>query len=128
MIYEINMCKIKSSELRIGNYVMLIPLSFKKITGIDIAELQFRKDIECFGIKLTDDVLLKCGFIHNITDTAYWDSSGDFLISIEHDGFYFSIWSIIDEGKTTQIIKLDYLHKLQNVFFLKTGRELEVNI
>lgn len=115
---------MKSNELRIGNYI-LNPYQNKiyTVSGINDSSTINNKDriyiktkeideysvnINVFKpIQLTEDILVKCGFV-----------------KIDNDRFELKSFGIIDistkQGK--------HLHQLQNLYFALTGEELEITL
>ena len=91
--------------------------------------------IESFwGIPLTEEILLKCGFkkteeyyaadeenvdVYTIGcfDIAFIDNEYKLWIAINEDSYYNFAWT-----------KIKYLHQLQNLYWCLTGQELEVNL
>ena len=86
------------------------------------------------GISLTEEILLKCGFIkteeyyaaneENIDvytkgsfDVAFIDNEYKLWIEIDEDSYYNFAWT-----------KIKYVHQLQNLYFTLTGQELEINL
>lgn len=75
-------------------------------------------------IKLTEELLLKCGF-KLITDDGgvcgdytYW-SNGE--IELNNLGYWFVVSTDFHHPK------IKYIHQLQNLYYYLTGEELEVN-
>lgn len=137
---------INTQELRIGNYLQsetgeYLPVEYvmKDVIGLrnNIGGVQkhqinpiFSYDIEKIKpIPLTEDILLKCGFVQiaylkNIDENFFLttDAMG-FRLQVEknhEDGYY------ICESLSLNHIK--YLHQLQNLYFALTGTELEINL
>jgi hypothetical protein len=117
---------MEAKELRIGNYVYL-PINDNE--QFQVEQSDFCSDniadysvVEfCKPIPLTEEWLLKFG----ATKTPYEDDSNDYYCVIRHD--YFSVFH--EEGFAyldicEVIIKLEYVHKLQNIWYALTGEEL----
>lgn len=74
----------------------------------------------CYGIPLTEEILLKCGF-----------TSLDENVFIHKELRYSDTFKIREDGyiafvsREVYITKIKYLHQLQNLFFSITGEELE---
>lgn len=109
---------IKASELRIGNWV--------NYNGYyrQIVSLNLDTDVNAEPIPLSDDILLKCGFLKDtdwLEQVKFWKSgvcliySGEnrYIYRPEHDG-----GTLIFEA----------LHKLQNFMYALKEVELEFNI
>jgi hypothetical protein len=92
---------------------------------------------EIFGIPLTEDILLKCGFI--LTEKEGFSCSDDvqsdkgysfknFNISMR-DGRFF-MWIDIDEDHwySFNMVEIKYLHRLQNIFFEHCNEELNIKL
>lgn len=122
--------KMKSTELRLGNYVTGFQNTIRKVSGIlddgqvytsDIVNGEFtiESDNDLQGISLSPDILLKVGFIYEaglysiVTTTCHY-------INLRHlENGLFRIDSLVD---------LEYIHQLQNLFFCLCGKELEINL
>jgi hypothetical protein len=114
---------MKANELRIGNFVsidgVLKPI---KVFIIDTTETSVNTKYK--PIPLTEEWLLKFGFVYNI-DSYYkrhTESETNFDWDIE-TGLY-----IIDDNGLVlkDISHIEYVHQLQNLYFALTGEELEV--
>lgn len=136
-----------SKELRIGNYVtdgnytssfkrygMVLSVSSKSVTlkmpfsKIKITSNKDFDGVDVMPIKLTQDIVEKCGF-NNVSSNEYWvfyTLINGFRISlalhdepsagVKYGRFYYG--DSFDE--------LNYLHQLQNFYKAKTNKELEV--
>ncbi len=130
---------ISANELRIGNYVgsdhfkdrdVIVKV---RLIGQDQAIVEHPNGLsepmlyngEMRGITLTEDLLLKCGFI----DIS---SYKDFRLVINEERYievslrkninaYVSVSDI-------DIINVIYLHQLQNLYYALCGKELEVKL
>ena len=123
---------IHNNELRLGNYVLVNENLHEVIvitgTSVSTVSLEDRDDVvsseyELESIQpapLSDDVLKRCGFVY-------------------HD--YFKFWQLITTGIRSEmninpdyevidfmrkpiLKKLNFIHQLQNVYFMLKGREL----
>ena len=123
---------IQINELRIGNYI-----EEGKVEKIDnsIDEIYYSGD-RCYlssycnninPIPLTEEWLLKFGFENVHTDWFYKDiektNSYQFCFNICLSNGKITLDSGFDENS---IIKLKYVHQLQNLYFALTGSELTV--
>lgn len=129
---------MKSTELRIGNYVIDPNGEITKVDsineeGIDLGmnsehdhpEVTF---IEAFykfedlkGIPLTEEILLKCGFNQENGIMSYvLDDYSDVKIVYETLANHYRLYPYT--------YKILHLHHLQNIFHAITGVELEVSI
>lgn len=117
---------VNAKDLRIGNIIN----NYYK--GYEVVSIGLLNHLEQFNpdthqqiyqpIPLTEDILLKCGFDNTKqSNKNYFKhpkiSGGIFL------GSNYSIYKY-----TNIIIELNWLHKLQNLYFALTGEELTVNI
>ena len=129
---------LKANELRIGNLIYvtdnLTNLIFKEITPINIHNLMHLTgwdksplDIIFEPIPLTEEWLLKFGFVHSKTDKSNVYKLGSiFRFVYCFDGKF--------KGKDMLMfgnIQLDkknhlYVHQLQNLHFALIGKELEL--
>lgn len=123
---------MKTSELRIGSWVLCEdsankyvkkPLQVSRIDSLSIwcfdngEEVQKYNDNVC-PITLTTAVLESCGMIydkhldewHLLNDWVFYTANMKNVIEFDYE------------------IKLQYLHQLQNLYFVLTGEELEIDI
>ncbi|MDU1889798.1 MAG: hypothetical protein E6767_03840 [Dysgonomonas sp.] len=85
-------------------------------------------------IKLTEDIVLKCGFFFSGKDDSakhFRHHNTSLGITFGDEKFYFiycdKIGDLILEDKIS--IRIDNLHRLQNLFYcLSAGKQLEVKI
>lgn len=123
---------MKAGELRIGNWFV----------GYDNKPFQW--DLTHFSmlvleqnapevdelirgpIPLTEEILLKCGFELSNCDWGYWnpDEELSFCMTIFEDGMFFSA----GEGIRLNKYPIEYVHQLQDLFCVITGKELEVRL
>lgn len=116
-------------DLRIGNYVQdnsgfifnvvsihddgTVYCDFKKNEG---NVWEFDNNNPCQGIEITEEILLKCGFIpcsiiennFNISGMCVWKCNDMFLC--DKNG-----------------IHIKYIHQLQNLYWCLCGKELDIN-
>ena len=114
-------------ELRVGNLVLNDGIWYR-INPIDIYNHSVNLDSGFEPIELTEDILVKkCGFENH---------NGKILMSI-HDSIFSGIifveyykglkkWNL-DIGDIN-ITMINYLHQLQNFYFVLTGEELDVKL
>ena len=123
---------MKAGELRIGNWFV----------GYDNKPFQW--DLTHFSmlvleqnapevdelirgpIPLTEEILLKCGFELSDCHWDYWnpDEELSFCMTIFEDGMFFSA----GEGIRLNKYPIEYVHQLQDIFYVITGKELEVKL
>ncbi len=126
---------IQANELRLGNMV-LVYNQIVEVLGIDEDKIEtsayFYDGMGCTGgwlkeadpIILTPEILRECGFFkENNIHPEHWDMK-DYKLTLSevNDGFevYASECTI---GKAFK-----YLHQLQNVYYILTGEELEIDL
>ncbi|VXC99401.1 hypothetical protein [Sphingobacterium multivorum] len=121
---------IQSNELRIGNYVASDHFKDRdvivkvRLIGQEQAIVEHPNGLtepmlyqgEMRAIKLTEEILLKCGF--DIESVPYHCINGNVVL-------YYSQGDFLYKYTGTEI---KYLHQLQNLFYALTGKELEVNL
>ena len=132
---------ISGKDLRIGNIVRCthhLPIGFRVPLMIhsNVTEIResmvgtgegFYKLSDIVPIPLTVDILLKVG-AKSITETEYIISKAtekdpDIYILKDMNSFYLST---AQGGKYS--MGVDYLHQLQNLYYVLTGRDLTISI
>lgn len=112
---------IKANELRIGNYVQHEPYPDERwLVDMRLLESIDLELVECVGIPLTTEILVKCGF--ELFPWG-WVSRVANKRSVRITAFHFLFER---EGQTS--LKIKSLHQLQNLYFALTGEELEVSL
>ena len=109
---------MRANELRVGNWVSQYGLNFK-------LELEDFKKPNLNPIPLTEEWLLKFGFE---------EQGKSIIFSIEHQGMKLVIdiyqglnnIHLVFENMSAPLIKIKYVHQLQNLFFALTGEELKL--
>lgn len=124
--------EIKANELRIGNWVQhsVYINSYIKVESLNndginlypfvhdtICETYNFNEIE--GIQLSEEILLKCGFVKGYPSYCL---NGFELLYNNVIGFRFSV-----EGQYGWD-EIKYLHQLQNLYFALTQTELEIRL
>ena len=128
---------MKEIELRLENYLFFpfingnvkvcgLPLNQNNRLYIQAQPIDgtviFMEKIDAFQpIPLTEEILLKCGFII--------DSINNFEkypFTIQKSNHYVTDFLFYKNGDSGVVIK--YLHQLQNLYFALTGKELEINL
>jgi len=128
---------MKPNELRIGNWVLVNnkPSSIDSIHeshGVNLSiflggygdggSLYSDQFDEIKPIRLTTEILEKARFRQAITNDRIWLLRiGDTNLMLHIDG---SAWSY--SGPI--LIKIEYVHQLQNLYFALTGEELEIEL
>lgn len=116
---------VKSNELRVGNWIFIDngekPKYAYQVTAHDIEEIEGNGE-DCFPIPLTEEKLLKSGFIQ--IEDEEMNSGWYRKTSTNSDNFI--IWNF--DGVLTlngySDAPLLYLHQLQNLYYAITGNEL----
>ena len=106
---------MKAEELRIGNLVIyggsVVKMNLHEFTHF----LRFPETY--MPITLTEEILLKCGFVN-------WDKVDDCYII---KGLI--IWKCNEMFLCYKNgVHIKYLHQLQNLYFALTNEELEINL
>jgi hypothetical protein len=114
---------MKANELRVGNlydnngnYFVVTPSTIESV---------FESErVWCKPIPLTEEILLKCGFISDGNNFEL-----DWLLIHTHlpTGEYHFLLNEYKSGKL-KVTKLSYLHQLQNLYHALTNEELEINL
>lgn len=123
---------MKAEELRIGNWVNLNDGSLKD--DYRVVERVGRKNVEfiikgcnkvmssrplssVYGITLTEELLLKCGFEKDMYE-RHWIKG--LCVHLGNNEFYV----FYEQGR----VFVKYLHQLQNLYYALTGKELEIKL
>lgn len=122
---------IKASELRVGNWVAddapACPV-YRRIDADLIKYVEVNGEGTMFAIPLTPEILEKAGFVKSTN--GYGDgipTFGKFEASFyDGDNFVKQLVSVRYDQKI--IIKVAFLHQLQNLYFALTRTELEINL
>ena len=115
---------IKANELRIGNLILNRHNELDIVSDRTFQDFRFPKmdgNYGYKGIQLTEEILLMCGFTRigkslRLNTFEYCPISRNLVIH-GHGGYY-----------TGLILKIQYLHQLQNLYFALTGDELTVKL
>lgn len=142
------MIMIDVKELRIGNYIKddfgyIIQVSSIEKIGIDkwnvysgiITNADCKLD-NLSGIKITTDILFKCGFVDKQSNLVL--NAGQFIFFVFPDSKGISIsftylmspieYTLMRENERyTSIDHIIYLHQLQNLYYSLMNEELEIN-
>jgi len=135
---------ITANQLRIGNYIASDHFKDRdvivKVRFIlnDHAIVEHPNGVsdpllykgEMRAIKLTEEILLKCGFRFDksTSDIKLFLTVPNLSLEI-HATFYHGKFVIELVNHLVPIVtEVEYLHQLQNLYFALTGKELEVNL
>lgn len=131
---------IKANELRIGNIIGLpIPSNIFNIRILSIAQygcdcmcdtaavkntFTFIRYEEVCGIELTPEILEKCEFEKK--ENGCYLNNHIWIVPDGSDSGNISIDWRLEFNNT--LIKIDFVHQLQNIYFTLTSEELKVNL
>lgn len=115
---------IQPNELRIGNYIKFCGKP-TKVWALSEDDINDEMDIYIEPITLTDEVLVKCGFVKIGVLTLSFENFL-FEIGLNGDDFVKQKYTLRING--CLVIKVKYIHQLQNIFYSLTGKELEVKL
>lgn len=123
---------VSANTLRIGNLISIGGDKMMKVVEIGTYTIRYldntyNDNFRAFigydyikPIELTEEILLKCGFVKDIETSYRWYLDEYFTYDLDDGGFKFEgIW-------IEPLIK--YLHQLQNLYFCLTGKELEIKL
>ena len=127
---------MKANEFRIGNYVN--EKYWSEVTktfdySLIIVNAIYKTHIVCQDdsaynlddiepIKLTEEILLKCGFWQYGSDKKAFEIH-DVIISFTEK----KIWIAQSGAHEAEVNLVEYLHQLQNLYFALTNEELTFN-
>lgn len=116
---------MKANELRVGNWYCINTFDInekRKIeTGIDIESITRRdRNNEILPVRLTKKWLINFGFIKNGILT-YTNQPVSLVYHKHTKTFVFAFFCGYEN-----LIRIKYVHTLQNLYFSLTGRELEL--
>ena len=127
---------IQANELRIGNKVQdangfifdVVSIHedgtvYCYFDGNEGDVWEFYDKNPCLGIELTEEILLKCGFEKREDGDYNLFKYSEVDIVICSD---FSSWKC--DGINFSVNSIKHLHQLQNLYFILTGKELEVKL
>lgn len=119
---------MNKQEFRVGNIIMTEPLNIPKmgiqsnglikLTELGVYQLQTLDSFKFEPVKLTPDILKRCGFKY---ERLGWDLPNSSF------SLYHSLIPCIKEIIISNI-PIKYLHLLQNLYFFLMNEELEVDI
>lgn len=109
---------MKPEELRLGNFVWNDTLNIAVAVTIRILNEQVYYKTRWDPVPLTEGWMTRFGFVYE-GDRVY--RKGNFKLKISSMGvFRYHITPV------TNIIYLDFVHQLQNLYFALTGEELKL--
>lgn len=121
---------MKATELRVGNLIAYFSgdrWRVKKVTSRDIAELEAHPHNPHYrGIPVTPARLKKLGFFER--SPGVWQRKGFYgfeLKRVSHGSELFQAVKFIDDKKHFVVnMGVAFVHELQNMFYVREGREL----
>jgi hypothetical protein len=128
---------ISANELRIGNLIRRKSNgSYCIVNWGIIRDFDLGEDINDYEpVTLSADILVKCGFTKLANCHWSWQHPGkEHRITVEFKYYpgpydYMQLQLFVGEGwEYTYGEKIQYLHRLQNLYFALTGEELKVNL
>lgn len=128
---------MKTKELRIGNLLdhsgeIAEVSSLHSDDTLRIFSKDKKTTYGCFAarifkpIKLTEDILLKCGFEKK--DSNYFEYPYGTQSRYIMTGLNFGTTELCSGSISTALFETKYLHQLQNLYFTLTQTELKVDI
>ena len=109
---------IKSTDLRIGNWIEYEPFDGLGFEIIQVQELPFNEGSNQKPIPLTEEWLVRAGFEKAI-DSNLWVNDSYYQLT-----FNSQIGASLYEDEYWIKSNIIYLHSLQNLYFALTGEEL----
>ena len=107
---------MRTSELRVGNFVHLKGEVVRINSGKDIDKYSYNQEVE--PIKITDEWIRKLGLEDGLLD-------GNMSINKSHvEDYYFLYY----ENEFTGTASIKYVHQLQNLYFVLTWEVLEIKL
>ena len=123
---------MKVEELRIGNLVYLCD-EVHTIDYKDIDELYHDPIDDAYKpIEITNDWLIKFGFINSFNEGMLIKGLGSIDKHIEMNGGNYGFYPTLhcaaemshEDPQLFDLNKIDYIHELQNLYFILTNTEL----
>lgn len=119
---------IQANELRLGNWLMgagtgeLHPI---QVNVDNLRQLLVAPEYAA-AIPLTPEILEMCGFEFDGDDNTF---KNRILLQLKDSTFYFiEAGMLLDDNYYEPSVVVKYLHQLQNLYFVLTGKELTVNL
>ena len=116
---------MKIEDLRIGD--IIFSEYNEPFTKVDLEFLNTFDMVKCWGVPIDEKILLQCGFYK---ENNYTSNDNVFVKEIHFPSFF----TIVEEEKGYKLCDADiytniiYLHELQNLYYVLTKKELEINI
>ena len=126
---------IQANEIKPNN-IIDTPYGIATVYGIskDCVQITLKDNESIFDfdledakpIELTEDILLKCGFVKKNKKNEYFEL--DEWITLTEEISEEKPVSFDFRCKNTYLTCISYLHQLQNLYFALTQTELEINL
>jgi len=110
---------MKASELRIGNFILNENNQIVEVDGTRITFLQDGK-VKYRPIEITEEWLLKFNFINGGLGLMK-SLNNDVWVEYSGKSIFITCFSALIATE-----KIKYIHQLQNLYFVFTGKELEI--
>ncbi|MGI6337857.1 MAG: hypothetical protein ACOXZV_00575 [Bacteroidales bacterium] len=126
---------MNASELRIGNWIYERDLLFGNKVAIQVKSSADLCNIENLPnefepIQLDEEWLQKFGFDVSVQTNDYiWIDVNDSIFVLSKPEKYLFTKNFLWEyrcGTLPRFVELEYVHQLQNLFFVLTGKELTI--
>lgn len=132
---------MKASDLRLGNYLIDEDGEIFKVCSIFLNHPLYKDCV--FGennlvsciytikpISLTEEWLLKFGFIKDDNGNYWIDLQTHYLELVSSNEHYYPVYVQVpemshEEEQRVSMNRIVYVHQLQNLYFALTGKELE---
>lgn len=116
---------MRVNEFRIGNYYDHDG-RFKKATPIVIEALWESERNWCKQIPLTEEWLIKFGFVkYGTLHDSY--KLNPFIVELGILGNHYTFRKIMNKDESVLLKEMKYVHQLQNLYFALTNKELTIN-
>jgi hypothetical protein len=109
---------MKASELRIGNLIYQDG-EVTEVLRLNSTMINSSSEDDCSGTPLTEEWLIKFGF-----EKGSVFMKNEIKIGRDGDDFIHGLYSVPYDGN---MLKVAYVHQLQNLYFALTGTELTIN-
>lgn len=116
---------MEAKDIRVGNWIFSGEnyVRVENIMPYGINYMAQEEDVDydingISGIPLTEEILLKCGFKYDC----------DLVNSLCKCGIWFNKKNMESTYLSQKLIKINYLHQLQNLYWCLCEEELEVNL
>ena len=112
----------KNNDYKLNNLVQKDGVVYS--VGLIILDMLSQGRTDYQPIKLTEDILLKCGFEKNIDDYILQINGSEKFFFYKYEDSEIIYLSYCEDD----LLKINYLHELQNLYFALTKQELPINL